>query len=85
MARRKHTLEFKRSAVQLVNQQGYSVPQAARSLGVDVTSIRGWLKKFSDEEGMASCVLCNCPISLPGGGRHDDIYFSSFQGGKRHQ
>ena len=53
MARRKHTLEFKRSAVQLVNQQGYSVPEAAKSLGVDANSTRGWLKKFSDEEGMA--------------------------------
>lgn len=53
MARRKHTLEFKRSAVQLVNQQGYSVPEAAKSLGVDAQSIRGWIKRFSDEEGMA--------------------------------
>ena len=53
MAKRKYTLEFKRSAVQLVNQQGYSVPEAAKSLGVDAANIRGWLKKFSDEAGMA--------------------------------
>lgn len=35
MARRKFTREFKLSAVQLVNHQGYSIPEAARSLGVD--------------------------------------------------
>jgi len=53
MARRKYTVEFKRSAVQLVNQQGYSVPEAAKSLGIDAQNVRGWLKKFSGEEGMA--------------------------------
>ena len=35
MARRKFTVEFKRSAVKLVQQQGYTVTEAARSLGVD--------------------------------------------------
>ncbi len=53
MARRKYTVEFKRSAVQLVNQQGYSVPKAAKSLGIDAHNLRSWLKTFSDEEGMA--------------------------------
>ena len=49
MARRKFTREFKLSAVKLVNQQGYSIAEAARSLGVDGGSIRGWLKKYADE------------------------------------
>src|SRR5438067_655399 len=40
MARRKFTREFKMSAVQLVNQQGYSVPEAAKSLGVDPNCVR---------------------------------------------
>ena len=53
MSNRKYTLEFKRSAVQLVNQQGYSVPEAAKSLGVDAHCLRDWLKKFSGDEGMA--------------------------------
>jgi transposase len=53
MGRRKFTREFKMSAVQLVNQQGYSVLEAAKSLGVDPNSIRYWISKFSDEEGMA--------------------------------
>jgi len=53
MARRKFTREFKVSAVQLVNQQGYSIPQAAKSLGIDAASLRGWVEKFSHEEGLA--------------------------------
>ena len=35
MARRKFTREFKVSAVKLVNEQGYSIVEAARNLGVD--------------------------------------------------
>ena len=53
MARRRYTLEFKRSAVGLVNRQGYSVAEAVRSLGVDAHTLRDWLKQFSGEEGMA--------------------------------
>ncbi len=50
MARRKFTREFKVSAVQLVNQQGYSIAEAAKSLGVDANSLRGWIQKFSAQE-----------------------------------
>lgn len=53
MARRKFTREFKRSAVQLVNQQGYSIAEAAKSLGVDPNSVRGWVEKFGQEPGVA--------------------------------
>ena len=53
MAKRKFTREFKLSAVQLVNHQGYSVPEAAQSLGVDPNSVRGWLAKFGAEAGAA--------------------------------
>jgi transposase len=48
MARRKFTREFKISAVELVNQKGYSVAEAARSLGIDPASLRDWMGKFSD-------------------------------------
>ena len=52
MARRKFSREFKVSAVKLVNEQGYTVVEAAKSLGVDANSIRGWLKQFpSDAAG----------------------------------
>lgn len=54
MARRKYTREFKVSAVKLVNEQGYSVPEAARSLGVDPNCVRGWVVKFGTEaDGLA--------------------------------
>jgi transposase len=46
MSKRKFSREFKESACKLVSEQGYTVVEAAKSLGVDPTSIRGWLKKF---------------------------------------
>lgn len=53
MPRRKFTREFKISAVKLVNEQGYSISEAARSLGVDPNCVRGWLGKYSAEAGLA--------------------------------
>jgi len=46
MARRTFSREFQESAVKLVRQREYSVAEAAKSLGVHPTSLRGWLKKF---------------------------------------
>ena len=46
MPRRKFTREFKESAAKLVSEQGYTVAEAAKSLGVDPNSIRYWVKKF---------------------------------------
>ena len=54
MARRKYTREFKVSAVRLVNQQGYSPVDAAKSLGVDPASVREWVAKLSSEDGLAA-------------------------------
>ncbi len=51
MARRKYTREFKVSAIKLVSEQGYTILEAAKSLGVDQGSIRGWLKKFAPQPG----------------------------------
>ena len=53
MPRRKFTREFKISAVQLVNHQGYAPAAAAKSLGVDANSLRGWVAKFGAEAGTA--------------------------------
>jgi transposase len=53
MANRKYTREFKISAVSLVNAQGYTIPEAARSLGIEPSNIRGWISRFSSEAGMA--------------------------------
>lgn len=43
MARKGFTEEFKADAVNLVLEQGYSVTQAAKALGVGETALRRWL------------------------------------------
>jgi transposase len=40
--RRTYTPEFKAQAVKLVTEQGYSVAEAARSLGLSENLIRNW-------------------------------------------
>ena len=49
MAKRRYSREFKVSAVQLVEQRGYSIPDAAKSLGVDPHSLRSWITRFGAE------------------------------------
>jgi len=53
MPRRRFTREFKLSAVQLVNQKGYSIPEAAKSLGIDPANVRGWVQQLGTEAGNA--------------------------------
>ena len=48
--RRMFSREFKIEAVRLVTQQGYSVSQAAESLGIGANLLRKWREKF-DEQG----------------------------------
>ena len=40
--RRTYTPEFKAEAVKLVTEQGYSIAEAARSLGLGETLLRSW-------------------------------------------
>ena len=54
MARRTFTLEFKTSAARLVREQGYTVTQAAHSLGVDTRLIRDWVAKFAPQPPSAA-------------------------------
>ena len=54
MARRKFTREFKLSAVKLVNEQGYSPAEAAKSLGVDPNSVRSWVQRLGSQAGPVS-------------------------------
>jgi transposase len=44
--RRTYTPEFKAEAVKLVTQQGYSVAEAARTLGLNQNLIRNWKQAF---------------------------------------
>jgi transposase len=53
MPKRKYSREFKLSAVQLVNEQGYKVVEAAKSLGIDPSNLRNWLGKLAAEAGAA--------------------------------
>ena len=47
--RRNYTEDFKRDAVALVNDQGYKVSEAARSLGIGDNLIRRWRREFEEE------------------------------------
>ena len=54
MPKRRFSREFKESAVKLVHEQGYTPSEAAKSLGVDPTTLRFWLKKFPAGAGAAA-------------------------------
>ena len=47
--RRSYTREFKVEAVKLVTQKGYSVAEAARSLGIGQTLLRSWKLAFEQQ------------------------------------
>lgn len=47
--RRKHTEEFKKGAVELVTQQGYSISKAARSLDLRDGQMRDWLHRLAPD------------------------------------
>ena len=49
MERRKFTREFKLEAVRLIRDRGVSVAQASADLGVHVSQLRNWVKKFADD------------------------------------
>ena len=47
--RRTYTPEFRAEAVKLVTEQGYSVAEAARSLGIHKTLLRSWKQALRDQ------------------------------------
>ncbi len=51
--RKKYTKEFKLDAVSLVKEQGYTRPEAARSLGVNSNMLRRWVKELQTGNGQA--------------------------------
>jgi transposase len=54
MARTRYSEEFKRSAVALVLEQNYSAAKAAKSLGVNITTLRYWLAEHRRRGGPVS-------------------------------
>ena len=53
MERRQFTREFKLEAVRLIKDRGVSYVQASQDLGVHVSQLRDWVKKFSDDPQQA--------------------------------
>jgi transposase len=51
--RRSYTREFKVEAVKLVTERGYSVAEAARSLGIGETLLRSWKQAFETDGDQA--------------------------------
>ena len=51
--RRTYTPEFKVEAVKLVTEQGYSVAEAARSLGISENLVRNWKRTLQDQGDQA--------------------------------
>lgn len=47
---RSYTVEFKKEAVALVTEQGYSVSKAAESLGITDKLLYNWKTKFEAEQ-----------------------------------
>lgn len=49
--RRTFSIEFKRDAACLVLDQGYSIAEAVKSLGVGETALRRWVEQLEQERG----------------------------------
>ena len=47
---KQYSNEFKEEAVSLVNDQGYSVPEAAKALGINANILYRWKEKFEAQQ-----------------------------------
>ena len=52
--RKKYSKEFKQDAVRLVTEQGYSIAESARNLGLNANMLARW-KKESEESRNGWC------------------------------
>ncbi len=52
-AARRHGEEFKRDAVRLVIDEGYTLAAAAKAVGVSEQTLRAWRKKFGPPANLA--------------------------------
>ena len=53
-AKKQYTAEFKREAVALVTEQGYTLSGAARNLGINRDMLRRWKRQIEKQEGRIS-------------------------------
>jgi transposase len=51
VTRRSFSTDFKLEAAGLVLDQGYSIPEACKSMGVGPTALRRWVGQLSSERG----------------------------------
>jgi len=49
MSVKRYSEQFKRDAVHLVTEEGYSHKAAAKAVGVCHTTIKAWVNRFGDE------------------------------------
>ena len=80
--RRTFTREFKVEAVKLLTEQGYSVAEAARSLGISENLLRSWKTSFQGQGDQAfpgkgrlptEGVDPRCELRQEGGGAGGDL------------
>ncbi|WP_238211947.1 transposase, partial [Caballeronia novacaledonica] len=65
MGRREFSEEFKREAVALVLEQGYTVTKAAKALGIGETALRRWIGNRRPVAG--------APVSAAEGGSAEQL------------
>ena len=53
ITRKQYSKEFKLDAISLVQEQGYSKAEAARSLGINANVLGRWIKEYETEDGQA--------------------------------
>jgi transposase len=51
--RKQYSKEFKLDAISLVVDQGYKSSEAARSLGINTTMLRRWIKEYKRDNDQA--------------------------------
>lgn len=51
--RKNYTAEFKREAVRLVTEKGYSISQAARNLDININMLRRWKNQLEEQDQSA--------------------------------
>jgi transposase len=51
MSGKRYTEEFKIQAVKQVTEQGYSIPEVAKRLGLTTKSLYDWKARYGDQSG----------------------------------